>query len=268
MIKKLQRNARNLAFAFRTGVTLRDKLILAWMLVKHIAVNRRWMTFSGKPTTIRAQHDGRTFTVQLRDNATDIIIFEDIFQQGCYKLPESSFANIVDAGANIGLASLYLSLAHPGADIVSFEPVEHAMCKRNAAHVFDFALGKTPGMVNILIDPNNSGGHRLEIYDSDPGLRRLEVPVHRLDQLIADGTIAAPDLLKIDAEGAECDILEGLGKHLETLRALVAEAQSHANHKWIIERLRAAGFTRIEERILHPDASLPSDAFSIIVAQR
>jgi hypothetical protein len=75
-------------------------------------------------------------------------------------------------------------------------------------------------------------------------------------------------LLKIDAEGAECDILEGLGAHVQSLLFLLAEAQSKQNHDWIIAHLRANGFAHIEERILHPEAHLPGDAYSIIVARR
>jgi hypothetical protein len=134
------------------------------------------------------------------------------------------------------------------------------MCARNVRKVFKLALGKEEGSINILIDPQNSGGHWLELYDAHPSLQRLEVPLRRLDTLIAERRIAAPDVLKIDAEVAECDILEGLGEHISSLQHLVAELQSAKNHQWIKDYLLTHGFAKIEEHILHPDASLSDDA--------
>jgi len=96
----------------------------------------------------------------------------------------------------------------------------------------------------------------------------MEVPLKRLDTLIDEESIAAPDVLKIDAEGAECDILEGLGRHVNQLQCLVAELQSAENHQWMKDHLMAHGFTKIEERILHPEASLPGEAYSMMIARR
>lgn len=268
MLEKIQRNLRMLAFAARTGAGLQDKLTLAGMLTKHIAVHRGWSAFTSEVKTVRCVFKGREFAVHLRDNGTDIIIFEDVFNKQCYELGAIAPRHIVDAGANIGLASLYFSLLHPQATLSSFEPVEHEMCARNASNVFDLALGSHEGVLNILIDPNNSGGHRLELYDSDPALQRKEVRLQRLDALIDAQRVPPPDMLKIDAEGAECDILQGLGKHAETLDHLTVEVQSAKNHQWIREWLASHGFTRIEERILHPEASHPGDAYSMIAAHR
>ena len=267
MLEKLQRNLRNLVFALKSGVALRDQFELLRLLMKHIAVNRGWSNYDGSLHRIRACRSGHVFTVHLRDNGTDIIIFEDVFNRHCYEF-DANPKSIVDAGANIGLASLYFSLAYPQASIVSIEPVEHVMCKLNTSEVLQGALGKSDGVINILLDPKNSGGHRLELYDTDVTLQRLQVPLNRLDTLINEGRIIAPDFLKIDAEGAECDILEGLGAYIKNLRYFVAETQSKKNHESIVAHLCANGFTEIEERILHPDAHLPGDAYSIIFACR
>ena len=268
MIEKLQRNLRMVAFAWRIGAALRDKLVLMRLLTRHILVNRGWDRFTGEVSTIHGMFNGQAFTVHLRDNGTDIIIFEDVFHRQCYDLGDRVVHQIIDAGANIGLASLYFSLRYPKVSVASFEPVEHALCARHVDKVFKLALGKEEGAINILIDPKNSGGHRLELYDADPNMQRVQVPLKRLDTLIDEQRIAAPDVLKIDAEGAECDILEGLGRYVDHLQCLVAELQSAKNHQWMKDHLLAHGFTRMEERILHPEASLPGEAYSMILAQR
>jgi hypothetical protein len=52
------------------------------------------------------------------------------------------------------------------------------------------------------------------------------------------------------------------------LQCLVAELQSARNHQWMKNHLVAHGFTKIEERILHPEASLPGEAYSMMIARR
>jgi FkbM family methyltransferase len=269
MSSKAQRHLEKMRFAWRVGASLLDRLKLCWLLSKHILVNRRLAQHSRQPIRIRIRYAGQQASVVLRDNLTDGIIFEDVFGQECYALAlPTSPRSLVDAGANIGLASLYFSMRHPGVTIHSFEPVEHVMCRRNASSVHPHALGREQGQLQILIDPLNSGGHRLSIYDQGSTLERLEVKVERLDHLIDNAGLPAPDWIKIDAEGAECDILEGLGRHISRLRVLLAETQSRANHEWIIACLRDSGFARIEEQILHSDASEPHESYSIIRAQR
>lgn len=269
MNTKAQRHLEKVKFTWRVGASLLDRLKLCWLLSKHILVNRGLARHSYQPARIRICFAGQEATVVLRDNLTDGIIFEDVFGQECYAFNVNTPPrSLIDAGANIGLASLYFSMRHPGVVINSFEPVEHCMCRQNVRNLHPHALGREQGNLQILIDPLNSGGHRLSIYDKDSNLQRLDVKVERLDHLIDTAALPAPDWLKIDAEGAECDILEGLGRHIESLRVLLAETQSRANHDWIIKRLSAAGFARIDEQILHPKASEPHESYSIIRAQR
>ncbi len=270
MNHKARRHLEKLRFAWHMGAGLSDRLRLCWLLSKHILVNRGLAKHSREAAEYRIRFAGQETRVVLRDNLTDGLIFQDVFGLECYafKAQVQPPKCLVDAGANIGMASLYFSLRHPEATVHSFEPVEHVMCRRNARQVHAHALGKEEGQLHILIDPLNSGGHRLTIYDQDSTLERLEVKVERLDHLIDSGGLPAPDWMKIDAEGAECDILEGLGRHVSTLRVLLAETQSRKNHEWIVERLRSTGFTRIDEHILHPDASLPHESYSIIHAHR
>jgi len=50
MIEKLQRNLRMIAFAWRIGAALWDKLVLTRLLTRHILVNRGWAAFTGEVT--------------------------------------------------------------------------------------------------------------------------------------------------------------------------------------------------------------------------
>lgn len=52
---------------------------------------------------------------------------------------------------------------------------------------------------------------------------RVRVPVRRLDTILRDSAIAAPDLLSIDTEGTEIAVLEGLNLQQNRPRIIVAE---------------------------------------------
>ena len=54
--------------------------------------------------------------------------------------------------------------------------------------------------------------------------RRIEVPVHALDELLAAGHIEMPDVVKVDVEGAEALVLRGAARILRERKT-----------KWFIE---------------------------------
>lgn len=273
-MKKLGKLGRTLALAMGKGDGWMSRCRLVHLLTKHIRVNRGWSKFTGAEHRIQIRHDGRRAEIALRDNGTDAHVFADLFGNECYRVPPPHSAPrvIFDAGANIGLASVFFHLSYPDARLFSFEPVEHAMCSKNidseSTKLFPIALGKEEGICNILVDPLNSGGHRLECYDEGASLKQLPVTLRRLDQFISDEKLPMPEMLKIDAEGAECDIIEGLGALVKGLKVVVAETQSAKNHHWIKEHLGQAGFRQFAETITGADASQPHQAYSILWAFR
>lgn len=273
-MNKIGKLGRILALAMVKGDGLKSRCLLLKLLTKHIRVNRGWSRFTGVEYQIQIKHDGRRAAIALRDNGTDAHVFADLFGNECYRvpLPHATPRVIYDAGANIGLASVFFHLSYPNARLYSFEPVEHAMCLRNidaaSTRLFQLALGKEDGTCNILVDPLNSGGHRLECYDEGANLKQLPVTLRRLDHLIIEEKLPLPEMLKIDAEGAECDIIEGLGEMLKELKVIVAETQSAKNHQWIKEYLKQAGFSQFSETITCADASQPHHAYSILWAFR
>jgi hypothetical protein len=58
---------------------------------------------------------------------------EKIFQLGCYQadLPPGSL--VIDAGAHIGMFTLFVKLAHPDAEILAFEPAPETIRPRRAS---------------------------------------------------------------------------------------------------------------------------------------
>ena len=162
----------------------------------------------------------RGCSVHYRPGSSDPEVIYKILLKGGkkaeYYVPEGFYPKVIwDIGANIGAASLYFSERFPQAEIHCFEPVpeNYAMIERNIgcvsmirAHMF--ALGANEGTLEIHASDvsRNFGG--FSFHDAGTAqTQTLTVQVRTPRGVIEDGIASAPDLIKIDVEGAEHDIL-------------------------------------------------------------
>ncbi|MBL8176012.1 MAG: FkbM family methyltransferase [Bryobacterales bacterium] len=124
---------------------------------------------------------------------------------------------VVDIGANIGVFALHLAGLAPGIEVHCFEPAARARGRllRNLAenqlagkiHVYPFGVWSAPGPQRLM----NYGftGHG-SVFHRDKDARSSEaiecVDLNRVLELVPAARV---DLLKIDAEGAEVEIVQG-----------------------------------------------------------
>lgn len=96
---------------------------------------------------------------------------------------------------------------------------------RKRVYVFPVALGSAPGESKIYAAADNKGNAVVGQEIKDKGhpnqtfLEPLKIPVERLDDLL-DTTSHYPHLVKMDAQGYECYILEGAPHFLQSTRAI------------------------------------------------
>ncbi|MFO0953537.1 MAG: FkbM family methyltransferase [Isosphaeraceae bacterium] len=139
---------------------------------------------------------------------------------------------VYDIGANVGFyAVIAAHLVGPSGRVVCFEPVpENAtMIRRNLrANRFDHgtvcpqALGGSDGRARFLVGAETVASKLAAV--SGPGdeyEREIEVEVRRLDAVTAGGRIPPPDFIKLDAEGAEAEILAGAADTVNAARPLM-----------------------------------------------
>lgn len=125
----------------------------------------------------------------------------------------------VDVGAHLGLMSLAAAKAmHGQGKIFAFEPFPNtqAMLKRSfwlngfaeMIEVHGAAVSNHAGETKLYLGPT-SGHHSIFALDFPDGheTSSIDVPTVTLDSALPAGL--GVDLLKIDAEGAELDIIEG-----------------------------------------------------------
>jgi len=126
---------------------------------------------------------------------------------------------VVDVGANIGYYTVLLaSLVGPSGRVIACEPDpgNAALLRRSVAEngfshvaVVEAAVTGSEGHATLYQDNAWHGVHSLAHQNTvNPGDGRVEVTTVTLDGLIGDAG-AGIDFVKMDAQGAESDILRG-----------------------------------------------------------
>lgn len=154
-----------------------------------------------------------------------------IYYCGVYEEPElqciSSYIGtghvFVDVGANIGYYSLWAaSKVGASGKVFSFEPdpITYADLEENVAlnqfsniQLCPIACGEAVGQSFFLHEYDNTGSSHL-ITDNSVKNETL-VSVARLDTYLQERGVTNIDFLKIDAEGAELQVLKGATAYLQ-----------------------------------------------------
>ena len=139
----------------------------------------------------------------------------------------------VDVGAHVGRHTwAMLECIGPRGRIVAFEPIPTLaeslaadVAARGAAdrvEVHPVALSDAAGTATFVITEDAPGysGLRRRVYDVPTRTREIEVRVETLDAMIA-GRLGALAYIKVDAEGAEWNILRGAREALARFRPVV-----------------------------------------------
>ena len=125
----------------------------------------------------------------------------------------------VDVGASFGYyTTLSSTLVGSKGKVFAFEPspiasrvIENALAESRISNVVltKAALGRKASLVSLFL-PNTKGLHSPSILPSDNSFVPVEVPVLRLDEFEPLANQGHIRLLKMDVEGYEPDVLEGM----------------------------------------------------------
>lgn len=164
-----------------------------------------------------------------------------------------------DVGANLGFFSLVAArLVGPEGRVYAFEPAPEnaAAIRRNAELnrvgnivVIPRAVASRRATARLQLVDDQSWS-RLEEFGKHPGTERvIEVETVALDELVDSGELPPPTLVKIDVEGAELAVLEGMRATLSKYRpAIICElhdtqdgfAAAMAGHSYRVINLEGA----------------------------
>lgn len=183
------------------------------------------------PVKIHVNHIG-PLEIRLRRNRSLWIrdpLTHERFQLAAFRSFVPANSVIYDVGANIGLYTRFFAACFDAAQVVAFEPVpdNRRQLEKNVdlgkighrVTILPFALADADGEQEFRVDDMSSASSTLsrvtggcaaqgrEQYGFSPKVRL--VACRRLDSIIADLKLPAPDVIKVDVEGAEDLLLLG-----------------------------------------------------------
>jgi len=215
--------------------------------------------------------------------AAPVLQYNEIFTQRVYcrhGIAIDDGACVIDAGANIGIFSMFACQSAPGVGVYAFEPVPRTFSYLQAnlqaygsrVRLFDHGLSDADEMVRFATYPNvpmlstchiDRGRERrwrewfaacmskLVTPDMDATRlaalvlerRDIDCRVRPLSSVIVEQQIASIDLLKIDVEGSELDVLHGIASdHWRRVVQVVVEVHTVQAVPDVSDLLRAKGY--------------------------
>lgn len=198
----------------------------------------------------------------------EIVVKQEYFQNG---LSIAGARCVIDIGANIGIFTMQVKRNAPDAAVYAVEAIPdtfHVLERnveslgRSDVHVYNAAMGSQDhGEMTFTFYPNmpgNSTVNRALKDDNKPVMDQIfgkdtadflyqsetrTVPVRTLSSLIREQGISSVDFLKIDVEGAEISVLDGIEEtHWSIINQIAVEAHTQGLQEQVRDTLIRHGF--------------------------
>ncbi len=165
-----------------------------------------------------------------------------IADQYCAKKFIKDDSVVIDAGANIGIFSLYVSHLAPQGKIYSFEPTKDTFQVlnkniisnnlENRISVHNLALGDKIGETELIIaqsDFLNLGNAIINnnIEPKTTSNQKQPVKMITIDDFVKENKITKVDFVKIDTEGYEKQIIKGASETIKRFGPVIACSAYH-----------------------------------------
>jgi FkbM family methyltransferase len=185
---------------------------------------------------------------------------------------------IFDVGANIGVYTLFVKKQNPAATVYSFEPIPEicdVLRKNLALHsvsdveILNVAVGDKDNSEKQLVYYPHAAGNSTaypEIQEAEKKQKALiemfgeektkwffesekrTVPVRTLSSIIKADQITSIDFLKIDVEGEELAVLQGIEvEHHQFIKQIAIEVHNELIMKKVLKILDDMGFRVVSD---------------------
>jgi len=174
---------------------------------------------------------GYKFPIYVRNGTTDVLVYKSIVEDAEYDfMVEKEPKIIIDAGANIGLASVFFANKYPNAKIIAIEPEESnfGILEKNTAPYSNIYAIKA-ALWNSICELDLFGGYDdwgfrlgMDIKESKMRKRHLTKTV-TIEKIIEDFDIDKIDILKIDIEGSEKEVFNSSSAWIDKVNSIIVE---------------------------------------------
>jgi FkbM family methyltransferase len=141
---------------------------------------------------------------------------------------------VFDIGSSVAEWSRVMGSFFPNAQFLLFEPLIglkplyeegslEAVAMMPSTRLVRIALADYDGHHAMYTDPSGSGSSLLLEGPVGSLDHEVTVPVSRIDTFLQREKLPAPDLIKVDVQGAELLILKGAGKFLPSIQVIQLE---------------------------------------------
>jgi FkbM family methyltransferase len=207
----------------------------------------------GHPLTMAFHVSDLPHSLYMRVPSSDADAYQQVFLDEQYRFDvRRSPEIIVDAGANIGLASVYFSNRYPSARVFAIECEQQnfELLRRNVEPYKNIvpihaALWNHDGEVEVT-DPGLGSWGFIAAEKSSSSTASSSVPSLTLDSVMRRHGISRIDVLKIDIEGAELEVFDASASWIDKVDAIIVEL--HDRLKPGCERSFAQATTSFSER--------------------
>jgi FkbM family methyltransferase len=198
---------------------MRDR-VGVWGTLKSYA---SWVGGGDVATAVAVGDGVRVF---IRPGSADQTVVDEVFGSNEYAVDLADPRLIVDAGAHIGLATVYFARRFPGARIISLEPESSnfALLVRNAGpyqNVVPLKVGLWSHSTRLGILNPLAQTWSFRVAETTGANVCTAIGV---SELLSEYSNGHPiDLLKIDIEGSEVEVLSSSKQWIGRVRCLVIE---------------------------------------------
>jgi FkbM family methyltransferase len=212
------------------------------------------------------------YEVSLRLHTSDIPTFSQVFVKCEYNSPSlpNVAREIVDLGANIGLATVFFGMRYPSARILSVEPEEgnFAAMIANTAALGDrvqkqrAAVWVRDDFINLRNESEDgtwldAWGVQVSELESKS---RKKTKCYKLSTLLDKAGFISVDVLKIDIEGAELEIFShGAAEWLPRINLIIIETH---------DRFRTGSEDAVRKAIQPMFEELPRSGENLVFRRR
>jgi FkbM family methyltransferase len=198
--------------------------------------------------------NNRSELLRFRNLGGERAIIKDLLSE--IKLDDIVF----DVGANVGTYTCFVAQRVTGSQVIAFEPhptnlagLRSNLRRNDDAVIIEKALADLEGNAELEVVSYDIGEGKHSLVTDSPS-ETIEIEVSTGDRLVEDGTIPNPTVVKIDVEGSEGRVLEGLKTSLSRPACRLCYVEIHPDRlpdygdstESIVSMLEDCGFSVTE----------------------